>query len=383
MSTPLVDVLIPAYNSESTIRESVQSILGQTFKDIRVHVVNDGSKDGTKAILEDMSAADERLKVYTKENGGIVDALNYGLKYCSAAYLARHDGDDIAYPERFARQIEYLNANPDCVAVGCQVRHINAKGEPTGSTSDVVSPEMSNPYSFPAIEPYIIHPFLMTRREAVEKAGGYRFAHHCEDTDLYWRLQRIGRLHNLNDILGEYRLHAESISGSSLANGRLMAVFSQLTAISEQRFRNNKPDIAFNKELILAAKSKATFGEIIETCTMKASLTAEEGTYLKAAACAKILELVSYRPYDLELSDAQYVGSVLGGCKEYKNEVLVRQLTGTAANLVLKGRIKSGIALLSLKDMPPFLYRIVLRIMLPMTVRKKIRSLLGKTGPSK
>src|SRR5437588_541193 len=103
----MIDVLIPAFNSEKTIRASILSILRQTVSEIRVIVIDDGSTDGTGEILAEMTLGDPRLEVIRTENHGIVDALNTGLARCRAEFVARHDADDLSFPDRFTLQIAY------------------------------------------------------------------------------------------------------------------------------------------------------------------------------------------------------------------------------------------------------------------------------------
>jgi glycosyltransferase involved in cell wall biosynthesis len=216
-----VDVLIPVYNAAETLEDSIASIQTQTVTNIRLIVVNDGSSDGTALILHRLAAQDPRITVISTENNGIVDALNTGLEICTAPYLARMDADDLAFPERFAQQIAYLEENRDCIALAGNVWHVDQAGRRTGTRTSF-APEMNaDPYWAPSREPYLMHPFLMARTEAVRNVGGYRYVFHAEDTDLYWRLAHDGRLYNLPDLLGEYRLHANSISGASILNGRI------------------------------------------------------------------------------------------------------------------------------------------------------------------
>ena len=103
--TPLIDVLIPAYNAGRTIRSALGSIQDQTIRDIRIVVVDDGSTDDTAAIVGEVAAADPRVELHRQANGGIVDALNAGLQRGQAEFVARFDADDLSYPDRFARQI--------------------------------------------------------------------------------------------------------------------------------------------------------------------------------------------------------------------------------------------------------------------------------------
>ncbi|NVN11283.1 glycosyltransferase family 2 protein, partial [Nguyenibacter vanlangensis] len=104
MSEPIVDILMPAYNAEATIRQAVDSLRNQTRSDIRIVVVDDGSRDGTGRILAELAAEDPRVVVVTQPNGGIVAALTRGMAACSAPFLARLDADDMAAPDRLERQ---------------------------------------------------------------------------------------------------------------------------------------------------------------------------------------------------------------------------------------------------------------------------------------
>lgn len=102
---------MPVYNSASSLEMAVNSILNQSLKDLELIAVNDGSKDDSLEILEKISSFDSRLKVYSKENGGIVSALNYGIDHCNGEFIARMDSDDISKKNRFINQIEHLEFN--------------------------------------------------------------------------------------------------------------------------------------------------------------------------------------------------------------------------------------------------------------------------------
>ena len=309
----LIDVLIPAYNSEATIESAVRSIQDQTVTAIRILVVDDGSTDRTSEIVAAIAAADPRVEHIRKPgNSGIVDTLNIGLARCRAAYVARHDADDIAYPNRFEVQLALLEPDPDLIAVGAVARHIDERGNQIlqhGGFSRPPPPELADPHRFPSREPYLMHPFLMARRDALVAVGGYRYVVHAEDTDLYWRLQERGRLHNPPDLLGDYRFHTGSITSGSVHNGRVGALNSQLAAISALRRRAGKPDLDFPPErlaLYRAARGVADLLRIVQP-----DLTPEERAYLEPAVAAKLLELASYRPYLLEAADCRFIRATL------------------------------------------------------------------------
>ena len=146
-----IDVLIPAFNAAGTLREAIESLQRQTFADIRIVVVNDGSTDGTAALLEEISRADPRVHVITKANDGIVEARSDGFNACTAEFFACLDADDVAFPDRFERQLAYLYAHPDCVAVGGRVEHMDEHGAPLSGLPQPGQPALADPASVPAV----------------------------------------------------------------------------------------------------------------------------------------------------------------------------------------------------------------------------------------
>ncbi|WP_158914644.1 glycosyltransferase family A protein [Caulobacter sp. S45] len=306
---PVADVLIPAFNAASTVRQSLLSIQQQTVRDIKIIVVDDGSTDSTPQILAEIAATDPRVQVISKPNGGIVEALNIGLTFCESAIIARHDADDIARPERFALQLAYLDLYPDCLAVSGSARHIDQNGHALGTIAVMGCPSRADPNWAPVREPYLMHPFLMVRRAAMEAVGGYRYVCHAEDADLYWRLSEIGVLHNMSDILGDYRIHPDSIMSKSILNGRVSAVSSQLSGISALRRRAGRNDLSFDvcaKAVMDAATDLRRMIELVS-----GELDAEEVRRLMVDVAGKMLELTSYRPYELQLSDCQFINKAI------------------------------------------------------------------------
>ena len=311
MQQARIDVLIPAYNAEATVEEAIGSIQRQTVRDIRIIVVNDGSSDGTGTRLHAMAASDPNLVVIDTPNRGIVAALNHALSEATAPIIARHDADDIAFPDRFERQLAYLDAHPDCIALGADAHHIDADGRRTGYTTAFGGPVRWNAGALPALEPYLMHPFLMMRREAIVAAGGYRYVFHAEDADLYWQLLSQGRLHNLPDVLGEYRVHAGSVSSVSVHNGRVAAVYAELAAMSFQRREAGVPDLTFPAEAREALKSLGTIDAIVDYAAQ--AMTDAEQEHFRLAVAAKLLQNATYRPYLLDLDDCRFIAHATPG----------------------------------------------------------------------
>lgn len=303
-----VDVLVPAYNAEATVRDSIVSLQRQSLRDIRIVVIDDGSTDRTGAILDELAADDPRVVVLHIPNGGLVDGLNLGLGHCTADYVARLDADDIAAPDRLARQVTALDVDPACVALSCGARIIDADGQHDGRFVTVTSPALADPRAIPAREPYLLHPFLMARRAALVDVGGYRHCYLSEDTDLYWRLRERGTLTNIDEVLGDYRQHAQSVSSASIDNGRLMALHSQLAALSALRRTTGRDDLPFPLERIASLKGKP-LAEMV--ALMTGELDAAEQAQLRPAVALKLVELSLYRPYSLDRGDWAFVAAAI------------------------------------------------------------------------
>ena len=106
MTTPMISVILPAYNGEKTIKQSIESILMQDYKNFELIIINDGSTDKTASILKEIS--DNRIKIITQKNSGLPEALNSGIRLASGKYIARQDQDDFSHASRFSKQIQLL-----------------------------------------------------------------------------------------------------------------------------------------------------------------------------------------------------------------------------------------------------------------------------------
>lgn len=380
MSDGLVDVLIPVYNGGRTVRKAIETIQRQTVEGLRIFVIDDGSTDDTPEILSEISRTDPRVHVLTKENSGIVDALNLGINHCHAEFIARHDADDLAYPTRFAEQIAYLGAHPKCVAVSGAARHIDEYERPTGVVARLESPSRADPTWVPSKEPYLLHPFLMARRSSIEGIHGYRHAYHAEDTDLYWRLQEIGELQNMETVVGEYRMHAQSITGASVLNGRILALSSQLAGISALRRRANRPDLTFPKGAIQEYRQAKSLPKIFQAGC--GELGQDEEAYLRVALAAKMLELSAYRSFELEAEDCEFIHEALAThtlqLRPENKSLLGRMLSGTAARLAHNGKFSAAVALLPLASYPTALARVAFRACVPQPVRRRVKVLRNR-----
>lgn len=209
---PIVSVLMPVYNAERYVAQAVESILVQTFVDFEFIIIDDGSTDSSLNILEAYAANDKRIHLTSRQNKGLVLTLNEMLVQAKGEFLARMDADDIALPERFAHQVEFLQKKSDVVCVGGAHELIDEKGR---LLTCLELPENNDQIQQLALAGHcsICHPCAMIRRASLIKVGSYDEAMlPAEDLDLWLKLGEIGKLANLKYTVLKYRLHMNSIS---------------------------------------------------------------------------------------------------------------------------------------------------------------------------
>lgn len=196
MTTPAVSILLPVRNEERHLPAALTSLLRQTYSDWELVAVDDGSSDGTPALLAEAARRDARVRVIASPARGLVAALNTGLAACRAPLIARMDGDDVCHPRRLELQSAYLAGHPGTDLVACGVRHFprpQLRGGMAGYEAwqngllDHAS-ILRDLY----VESPFAHPSVLFRRRAVEAVGGYRQRPWAEDYDLWLRLARHG-----------------------------------------------------------------------------------------------------------------------------------------------------------------------------------------------
>lgn len=212
---PMISVIMPVHNGEKYLEESIKSILAQSFTDFELIIINDKCTDSSPEIMEKYKKIDKRIRIVKterKENdfSGIVGALNLGLENAQGKYIARIDDDDLALPERFEKQMKFLETNSDIFLVGTGGILIDETGEEVKVTKNITGHENV----LKAVEEKrnpIMHPSIMFRNGSHYK---YRVkAKHCEDVDLYLQIAFDGRkLDNIDEPLIKYRLRRNSLS---------------------------------------------------------------------------------------------------------------------------------------------------------------------------
>lgn len=216
----LVSVILPVYNGEKYLKEAIDSILQQTYKDIECIIVNDGSSDTTLDILLDYQKKDNRIVIITRENRGLVTSLNEAIQISHGEYIARMDADDIAHLDRIEKQVCYMEKNQDVYLLGTNYSLLYEDG----ADEDVIkaaqgthrrsqAPIDREDWFLSANETMkFIHPTIMMRRVLFDKIGPYR-QYKLEDLELYFRTGVNGlRIDKLEEVLLDYRVRATSKS---------------------------------------------------------------------------------------------------------------------------------------------------------------------------
>jgi len=210
MLPPLISVLMPAYNAEKYIGEAIKSVLNQTFTDFELIVINDGSTDKTEEII--LSFKDERICYIKNEtNLKLIATLNKGIDLALGKYIARIDADDLCLPNRFEKQIDFLENHPDYVLCGSWAHLVDSQGEKTGRVKYVNIHNLlkiSLLFTVP-----LIHPSVMAKTDILKQFKYSASALHTEDFDLWLRIVNAGyKIANIPEYLIKYRWHDTNIS---------------------------------------------------------------------------------------------------------------------------------------------------------------------------
>ena len=181
---PVISVILPVYNGQVYLRESINSILNQTFTNFELIIINDGSKDQSEKIIK--SYKDIRIKHISRPNKGLPITLNEGISLANGKYIARQDQDDISKSDRFEKQVKFLMHNDEYYYVGTNAIEIDENGCEIRHKSMNTNWEIIVKYL--PITPQFIHPSVMFRREFFDICGLYNVNYYDnEDMELWFR----------------------------------------------------------------------------------------------------------------------------------------------------------------------------------------------------
>ncbi len=292
-----VDVVMPVYNGGEFLSQAIQSVLVQSHRDFRLILIDDGSTDDSLSIATGYSQRDKRICLITRPNKGLVDTLNEGVGLCENHYIFRMDADDICLPDRFSRQLAFMEQNPSVAVVGSQFWIVDREGNELGHSSYPTDPvDIEKKLICGSV---LAHPATCIRRETLLKTDGYRKAYsHAEDYDLWLRISEFGHLRNIDTCLLKYRTHGENISSTKRFEQELRTEFAVLTYLMR---RAGLPDPTSDMDplnigdyflLDTAPLDGYSFSQAIEKAVLRRSVLPDSldimETYLKI--CRKDLD---------------------------------------------------------------------------------------------
>lgn len=237
-SNLLVSVVMGVYNAEPYLREAVDSVLAQSLPDFEFVIVNDGSTDRSREILE--SYRDERIVLVHQENMGLTKSLNKGIALAKGKYIARQDADDRSYPERLATQSAFLASHPEIALVGSAVEVLSNGGKSLAIfRHPCESAEIKE-----ALKKFSCfwHGSVMFKRDSFLALGGYdeNFAT-AQDYDLWLRFNERYQLANLREPLYAYRFATNCITIRKMVSQHRLAGFARNRAAARAEGITQEP----------------------------------------------------------------------------------------------------------------------------------------------
>lgn len=217
MSSPLISVVMSVYNGEKYLSEAIESILGQTYKNFEFIIINDGSTDKSFEVLNYYAELENRIVVISRENKGLIDSLNEGIKKAKGKYIVRMDADDISLPTRFEEQVKFMENNPDIGISGSAVirfgENIKTVIWKLLKNNGAIKSELLFSSTF-------AHPSVIMNKKMIFKYNLFydnQFLH-AEDFELWTRIAKITNMANLPKPLLKYRVGENSITREANKN---------------------------------------------------------------------------------------------------------------------------------------------------------------------
>lgn len=296
--SPRITVFIPVYQAERYLAESIDSILCQSYADFELLIIDDGSRDNSYEIAKDYATKDQRIRVLRNEgNQGVSFTRNRGIQEARGEFIALLDADDLAVPERLAKQLAFLDQNPDVVACGTQASLIDTNGKETGEMIAVPTHKEEVKVRL-AFQNQFVNSSMMFRLEVLKQTRGY-YSGLCEDYELAVQLNAQNCLANLADTLVKYRVHEQGISKQHIVKMRegeraVMALIQKQLGLEPNSRSINIHHCVLNEDL--------------ETIEVKKTVTLRDFEYLflKLKEANRRKEIYSQEDFERLLFDLFY-----------------------------------------------------------------------------
>mgnify|MGYP005637855573 CR=1 FL=1 len=237
-----VTVLMAVYNGEDWLERSIKSVLNQTYSNFEFIIVNDGSQDNSGQIADRSARTDSRIRTFHKENTGLADSLNYGLKRARGTWVARLDADDICRSDRLEKQVEALKRDKDLVLIGAGLHIINEHDQIV-QTHLYPTQHSALLHCFSNALPFFAHSSAFFNLNVAKSVGGYRIQFlRSQDLDLWLRLAECGVIASIDEPLVSIRKHSNQMSCEN--SGHLQIVYSHIAMAGYWLRRLGWPDPA-------------------------------------------------------------------------------------------------------------------------------------------
>lgn len=236
--SPKVSIVLPVYNSKRYLKDCLESIINQTYKNTEIIIVDDASTDGSYKILQDYARKNRKIKLFrNKKNQGVSITVKRAIDEASGEYIARMDADDISIPTRIEKQVEYLMSHPKTVAVGGQCYVIDSNNKIIGTKTFPAQFEEIYKYIFYFIP--VQQPTLMIARNRLPKNFVYYVdgMNTAEEVELFFKLFTYGKVENLNDAVLLYRMHDKNTSLLNVKETFLLTLIARIKAVFKYSYR--------------------------------------------------------------------------------------------------------------------------------------------------
>jgi glycosyltransferase involved in cell wall biosynthesis len=254
MKSPDITIIVPVYNGSTYLRETLNSLLSQTFTNFELLAIDDGSTDASSEIVR--SLKDDRIRLIQKKNGGLCHALNRGIAEAKAPYIARNDQDDISFPERLERQWKVMEDHSEAIGVLAYNGKFGRKHRWSNADKLAMAAGELKEYE-PTKDGCLLGSTMFVRTAALRSIGGFRQSYYpVDDWDLECRLAQAGKVLILREPLVAYRFQTsantyrvfadmqEKIRWAKDSHGRRLQSIPELTF---DQFRLAQPKDAWSR----------------------------------------------------------------------------------------------------------------------------------------
>lgn len=283
----MISVVMATYNASKFVADAIESIMNQTFQEFELIVADDGSTDNTLDIIKNYAERDSRIRLIELEHQGVSIARNKAIEVAQYSWIAIMDADDIALPSRLEKQITAAIAQPDVVAWGTAVHHINSKGKILSVSR--LGPPTKEAFYQQLQDGHVIglnNPTALLKKEIFYQVGGYnRQFQVAQDLEMFDRMADYGPILALPEPLVLYRVHSQSAS--------------------MQKFFLQRQNMRYVRARRLARQAnilEPTYDEFLEERRQRPLIT-------RTAKYLETLGLFYYRKAGLYFADGHYVAS--------------------------------------------------------------------------